>query len=234
MFVKDEPVMKVGKYLVIADVHIGLTKDLWESGISLPSQVKAMVQRLNALRKITKSKGLIIVGDLKHKTTGISMQERREVPEFLRSLKFAEIIVVKGNHDGHVEKLTAGIRKVSVRKSFSVGNYCFTHGHRAVSTKKKIIVIGHNHLCVRFRDDVGAVYAEQVWVRGKAVQKDAKGVMHSKTIVIMPAFNELCGYYSANKAKFHGPVASKLGGGAHVYMLDGIDLGRISDLKVKD
>lgn len=225
VFVKNEPAMKVGKYLIISDVHIGLTRDIWESGVSLPSQAAPMAKRLNALMRMTKTSGLIIVGDLKHKTTGISTQERREVPEFLRSLKFKKILIVKGNHDGHVEKLAGGMKNVSVRKSFSVGGCCFTHGHRKVRTSKKIIVVGHNHLCVRFRDDVGAVYAEPVWVRGKSGEK---------TIIIMPAFNELCGYYSANKAKFHGPIASGVGNSAHVYMLDGVDIGRIKDLKVRD
>ena len=225
MFVKNEAVMKVGKYLAVADVHIGLTKDIWESGVSLPSQVKALSSRLNRLKSLTKTDYLIIVGDLKHKVLGISLQEKREVPDFLKSLKFKKIIVVKGNHDGFIEKLTKNIKNVSVKKSFSVGNYTFTHGHRSVEGKKKTIIIGHNHLCVKFRDDVGAVYTEPVWVRGKA---------NGRKIIIMPAFNELCGYYSANKGKFHGPVASALGGDAHVYMLNGIDIGRIKDLKVKE
>lgn len=225
MFVKNEAAMKVGKYLIVADIHIGLTKDLWESGISLPSQVKTLAGKLNMLKRLTKTACLIIVGDLKHKVTGVSPQEKREVPDFLRSLKFEKTIIIKGNHDGFIEKLTEGIKKVSVKKSFPVGNYIFTHGHRNIKTKKKIIVVGHNHLCVRFRDDVGAVYNEPVWVRGKT---------KNNTIIIMPAFNELCGYYSANKGNFHGPIASQLTSNAHVYLLDGVDLGRIKDLKVKD
>lgn len=222
MFVKNEAAMKTGNYLVVADVHIGITKDIWESGISLPSQVSALAGRLNRLRKLTKAKRLIIIGDLKHKTVGISRQEAREVPEFLKMLKFEKIIIVKGNHDGHIEKLVAGIKKVSVKKSFPVGGYIFTHGHRKVKTKK-IIVIGHNHLAVKFMDDIGAVYTEPVWVKGKAC---------GNKIIIMPAFNELCGYYSVNKGNFHGPVASGMKDG-RMYLLDGTDIGRIKDLKVK-
>lgn len=232
MFVKNEAAIKVGKYLAVADMHIGLTKDLWKSGISLPSQVKSLADRLNILRKLTKTETLIIVGDLKHNIVGLSLQEKREVPEFLRLLKFKRIIIVKGNHDGFIEKLTSGIKNVSVKKSFPVSGYVFTHGHRnvpiergVVHNNKKIIVIGHNHLCVRFRDDVGAIYTEPVWVRGKA-----KG----KTIIIMPAFNELCGYYSVNKGKFNGPIASKLSSSCHVYLLDGTDIGRVKDLKLKE
>ncbi len=217
MFVKNEAAMKVDKYLIVADVHIGITKDLWQSGFSLPSQVKTMAKRLNKLKRITRTKYLIINGDLKHKTTGISKQELREIPEFLKLLKFEKIIIIKGNHDGNIEKLAKG---ASVRKSMPVGDYLFTHGHRRVNTKKKIIVVGHNHLVVRFQDDVGAIYKEPVWVRGKAGEK---------TVVIMPAFNELSGNYEVNKCKFQGPIASKLKN-PRVYLLNGTDLGRAKDL----
>ncbi|MEK6852822.1 MAG: hypothetical protein AABX59_02995 [Nanoarchaeota archaeon] len=44
------------KLLAIADVHIGLTKELWENGVSLPSQVKLFISRLNKLKKLTKNK----------------------------------------------------------------------------------------------------------------------------------------------------------------------------------
>ncbi len=216
MFVKNEPAMKVDKYLIVSDVHIGITKDLWLSGFSLPSQVKTLAKRLNKLKTLTRTKYLIINGDLKHKTTGISKQERIEIPEFLKLLRFEKIILIKGNHDGHIEK----IAKISVRKSMAVGDYIFTHGHRIINTKKKIIVVGHNHLCVRFQDQVGAVYKEPVWVRGKA---------SDKTIIIMPAFNDLSGNYEVNKGKFQGPIASKLKN-PRVYLLNGTDLGRVSDL----
>ncbi|MBI4174872.1 MAG: metallophosphoesterase [Candidatus Aenigmarchaeota archaeon] len=232
MFMKNEPVMKVGKYLVIADVHIGITHDLWKAGVSLPNQVRKMADKLNKLKRLTGAKGLIIVGDLKHKTVGISYQERREVPEFLAALKFKKIIIVKGNHDGFIEKLVDD-KRVIVRKSFSVGDYIFTHGHRNVKTTKDKIVIGHNHLCVKFRDDVGATYNEPVWVRGKVRQKDAKGVMRSKTIIIMPAFNDLCGYFVVNKGTFNGPIAGKMKN-PKIYLLDGTDIGHVDDLKVKE
>jgi putative SbcD/Mre11-related phosphoesterase len=224
MFVKNEAAMKVGDYLIVSDVHLGITKELWESGVSLPSQVNSMAKRLNKLKKITRAKYLIINGDLKHKIIGISSQERHEVPEFLKQLRFSRIILVKGNHDGHIEKLAAGLKNVSVRKSFAVGNYAFTHGHRRIRTSKKIIVVGHNHLMIKFRDEMRAVYTEQVWVRGKAA---------GKTIIIMPAFNELSGHYAVNKGRFQGPIASQLVN-PRIYLLNGTDLGRVRDVKLKE
>lgn len=233
MFIKNQAAMKIGNYLVVSDIHIGLTKDLWQAGVSLPSQVSSLAKRINKLKRLTHAKYLVINGDLKHKVTGISAQERREVPEFISLLRFSKIVIIKGNHDGNIEKLIDD-RRVSVKKSLAVGSCLITHGHMSVKTTKKIIVVGHNHPCVRFRDEMGAVYTEPVWVRGKAEEKDAKGVMHSKTIIIMPAFNELSGYYTVNKGRFQGPVASTLTKSAHIYLLDGTDLGRIRDVKLKE
>jgi putative SbcD/Mre11-related phosphoesterase len=233
MFVKNVAAMKIGNYLVVSDIHIGITKELWEAGVSLPSQVKSLAKRLNKLKSITKAKYLVINGDLKHKVVGISPQERREIPEFLEMLKFSKIIIVKGNHDGNIEKLARELKKVIVKDFFVIGNYFITHGHRSIKTGKKIIVIGHNHLAIRFKDQIGATYTEPVWVRGKVEQKDARGVSHSKTIIIMPAFNELSGFFTVNKGRFQGPVASLLKN-PRIYMLDGTDLGRVKDVRLKE
>ena len=47
MFLTDIPAMFVGKTLVVADLHIGITRELYESGISMPSQVEKFAKRLN-------------------------------------------------------------------------------------------------------------------------------------------------------------------------------------------
>jgi len=204
MFLTNQPAMKIKEYLVVTDIHLGITRELWESGVSLPSQVKALAERLNRLKKSTGAKKLVILGDLKHKVPGISYQEVREIPEFLEALNFKKIIIVKGNHDGDIEKLIPLKLKlkVSVKKSFSMGDYYFTHGHRNENTSKPIIVIGHNQPHVEFRDAVGARYTEPVWVRGL--------ISKEKKLIIMPAFNELCGATIVNRDALLGPIAKQL------------------------
>jgi len=229
MFIANYPAMKIREYLVVSDIHLGITKELWESGVSLPSQVKKLSDRLNKLKKSTGAKKLIILGDLKHKVPGISYQETREVPEFLEALQFNKIIITKGNHDGDLEKLIPSSvkRKVSIRKSFSVGDYFLTHGHMKAKTNKKIIVIGHNQPNVRFQDQMKAKYSEPVWVRGPLRKSNTK-------LIIMPAFNELCGATVVNRDEFLGPIAKQLDKTrAHIYLLDGTDLGILENLKLK-
>ncbi len=218
MFVKNEPAMKISEYLVVSDLHLGITGDIWRSGVSLPSQARSLAKRLNHLKAVTRTKYLIINGDMKHKITGISSQERREIPEFLSLLKFSKVVIIKGNHDGGLEKLVKGIKGVTVKKSILLGQY-------RIKTAKKIIVVGHNHLVIKFQDDVKALYTEQVWLRGRA---------GGKTIIIMPAFNELSGHYAVNKGSFQGPIASKLTSSARVYLLDGTDLGRVKDVRLRE
>jgi hypothetical protein len=230
MFITNQPAMKIKEYLVISDLHLGITRDLWQSGVSLPSQVKTLSERLNKLKKSTGAKKLIILGDVKHKVPGISFQETREIPEFLAALNFKKIIITKGNHDGDIEKIIPLKLKlkVSVKKSFTVGDYYFTHGHANANTSKRIIVIGHNQPHIKFRDDVGALYTEPAWVRGPLKESKRK-------LIIVPAFNELCGATVINQDELLGPIAKQLDRNkAHVYLLDGTDLGILADLKLKE
>ncbi|MBI2579812.1 MAG: metallophosphoesterase [Candidatus Aenigmarchaeota archaeon] len=218
-FVRNEPAIKIDSSLVIADLHIGITRDIWEKGISLPSQVSRMAERVNSIKKRTRTSRLVILGDVKHRIPVASFQEEREVPDFLSLVNFRKIVIVKGNHDGEIEGI---VGKIPVRKSLSIGRYCLTHGHRKVATKKNMIIIGHNQPHVKLKDEMGAIYVEPAWVQG--IMKDGR------ELTIMPAFNELCGASIVNEQKFIGPIAKNLLPSARVYLLDGTDLGTIDRL----
>ncbi len=222
MFVTGYPAMKLGRYLVVTDLHIGVAKELHDAGVTIPSQIKSFSERINHLKEITKTTVLVILGDVKH-SIGTGFTEAREIPEFFRLLDFKKVVITKGNHDGGIERLVDG--DVAVVKSFAVGDYLLTHGHRNADTNKKKIVIGHNHPHVRFSDRFGATYIVQCWVRGAAAEKE---------LIIMPSFNDFSGMMVVNDRKyrgFNGPIGKKLGKHmANAYLLDGTDLGRIGDL----
>jgi uncharacterized protein len=228
MFVTNYPAMHLEDYLIISDLHLGITKDIYHAGISLPSQVNDLCERLKKLKKITKAKNLVIVGDVKHNIPNISRQEIKEFPEFFKALKFREVILVKGNHDGNIEKLAKDLKNVSVRKSFSIGDYFLSHGHRKVTTKKENIIIGHNHPGVKMEDRMGAFYILQSWVVGKINLEGRK-----YNLIIMPAFNPLSGCSIVNKNEFIGPLAKKLKN-PDIYLLDGTYLGNIKNLNGKN
>ncbi len=216
MFVKGAPAMKIKGCLVVADLHLGITRELREYGFIVPGQVEALAARINRLLKKTKSKRLVIAGDLKHRVPGISFQEMKEIPEFL-SLIHAKTTVIKGNHDTWLEEL--GIK---TKPSVVIGNYLITHGHRNVKTSRKNIIIGHNHPAIKFRDKMGATYTEPAWIHGYG----------NKNIIIMPAFNELAGGHAVNESmSLMGPIARRMDiKNARAFLLDGTDLGNVKNL----
>ena len=225
MFVLNEPAMVVRDYLVIADVHIGITKALKDAGVMLPSQVEKLAEKINALKRASNARNLIILGDFKHEIPRISWQERMEIPQILSLLAFEKIIITKGNHDGNIEKIVKD-KRVKIRKSFAVGGYIFTHGHRRIEAGKKTVVMGHNHPHVKFVDDIGTSYVNPCWVVGRSLKR---------RLVLVPAFNELCGATVVNgKDAFLGPIARNMDRkNARVYLLDGTYIGRIKNIMVK-
>ena len=222
MYFYNEPALFVDNHIAISDLHLGITRDIFMSGISMPSQVEGLAMRLNKIQKETKIKNLIVNGDFRHNIPTPSFSEKEEIPRFLDLLKYKNIIIVKGNHDGMIEDV---INKGEVVKQYETKDYCFSHGHRNIETDKKNIVIGHNHPGIKFRDRFGAIYIQPVWVIGNVRLKS----LHK--LIIMPPFNELSGKVAVNENQFMGPIAKKIKNPKAI-LLDGTDLGKIKNVKV--
>jgi len=231
MFVKNEAAMKLEDWLIVSDVHIGITKELWKSGFSLPKQSNTLTKKLNKLKKRTRTKRLVILGDLKHKVPGRDRTEDEELVKFIENLDFSEVVVIKGNHDGDIETILKET-KAKIKKSMKIGDNYLTHGHRKVNTSCKTIIIGHNHPCISFQDKMKAKYRERAWIIGEMKDKVSVHMKNTK-IIWMPAFNELCGGCAINEDKKGlGPVAKSMNiKNANAHLLDGTDLGMIKNLK---
>jgi len=81
LFIKEK------KILVIADLHIGIERELRESGLQIPSQTKSMTTRLISLFKKYRPHELIILGDIKHNIPTSTIQERTDVKQFLETVQ---------------------------------------------------------------------------------------------------------------------------------------------------
>ena len=131
-FIKKHPALFISeiKALVIADLHIGISYELYKSGINIPSQVKQMKKTIGKLIKQTKAKRLIILGDVKHDVPGISVQELREIPEFLKTLsKKIKIEICLGNHDTYLKEILPEEIRLHGSKGFKIKKFGFNHGH---------------------------------------------------------------------------------------------------------
>jgi len=257
----DEPAMVVEnefKTLVIADLHLGIEAELREKGINIGSQTEKLLERAIKCVKAAEPDVIVLLGDVKHAVPKISWMDRKEVPFFLAGLaEYAPVYVVKGNHDGHLNKLLPEVteperkpeHEVSIKstRGFLLDGVGYTHGHSWPVQdlfSAKYILIGHNHPRIRLvSKNSHYTSMKPVWVRAKcdydAVKEHypelRKSGWNDPWVIITPAFNDICGgitFNSPNK-RLLGPIASKLLRleDMEVYLLDGTYIGKAGDLE---
>jgi len=217
-FIVNEPALMIDRTLVIADLHIGLEYELLHSGFNVPSQGEVMLKKIKRLLKENKCRELIIIGDVKHTIANLSWPEQEEISEFFRPLeKVTRVHVVKGNHDGNIERYVSNVHPTY---GFDYNGYWIMHGHARPPKEAagKTIILGHMHPIVEFRDSLGGRLSERVWIR-------------TDKAVVMPAFNDLLGGIDVRKGLL-GPMKKHIDPKrAELYLLDGLYLGKISQLK---
>jgi hypothetical protein len=156
--------------------------------------------------------GVIVLGDIKHNIPRVDIDEKYDVPNFFHELAgiFEKIIVIKGNHDGLIERMIHE-PNVEIVKEKIIGNIGFIHGHAKPSAELmncEIIVMGHIHPSFKFVDQLGARHNYSCWIIGKLNQKKLKGYkeIKCKKVIVVPAFNQFFMGYE----KFSGPLAKAL------------------------
>jgi len=187
---------------------------------------------------------LIVLGDVKDSVPGSTKQEYKEIPVFFERLldRFDTVDVVRGNHDTNIEEFLPGRVKIRPASGMKIEDVGFIHGHTWPSEdvmSSETLVIAHDHPAIMFRDGVGRQVNEPCWVRGKFndIRSDKYATL-PKNFIIVPAFNRMLGGSPVNiKGE---PLLGPIMGGdlldiesATVHLLDGVNLGKISDLMVE-
>lgn len=232
------PALRGKDVLIIGDLHIGLESHLMAKGFHITSKTGDMFDSIIAASG--NSKKLIVIGDVKDSVPGTSKQEFREIPDFFEGLleHFGSVELVRGNHDTGIEEFLPGrvrIRPASGIVSDGVG---YIHGHTWPSEevmKCETLVLAHSHPAVMFRDGIGKITTEPCWVRGSFVDTSERYSEVSSRFIIVPAFNRMLGGSPVNiiGEGLLGPLMnSELPDldNAEIYLLDGIYLGKRSDL----
>jgi putative SbcD/Mre11-related phosphoesterase len=237
----DEPalLLKEKKLLVIADLHIGIESELREKGLQVPSQTIQMEQRLISILQTNNVCDIILLGDVKHNIPSTTVQERNDVKNFLSAIQsYGTLHVLPGNHDGNIHRLLSPDIQLHPSEGFVFEGIGFTHGHRKPSNEVMDcdqVVIGHTHPTVMLTDRLGYRTFEQCWLRGAPFPSTLEEKYPTSTtsqILIMPAFNPLCGGIAVNRDPLLGPFGSLIDiDNAEMYLLDGSSLGKVKDLK---
>ncbi|MEM1688204.1 MAG: metallophosphoesterase [Nanopusillaceae archaeon] len=211
-FTGKEALIFKKNYLVLSDLHIGIERELFGTGINIPAATDYLIKKVEDLHMKYKTKSIIIVGDLKHNVPKISVLEMKEIPYFIEKLKeiFDKIYILRGNHDGGLNKIIKEDEKVKLLKELKIGNVVFTHGNMKSNFDCNMYVIGHHHFVYNLKTYVGESIYEKVCVIGN---------FNSKEIIILPAFSDLAGYWEVGS--FHGPIAKKIKNYS-IFTLEGI------------
>ncbi len=244
-FVTNEPAVLFGKTLVIADLHIGVEYELFKSGIRIPKQTEKLFERIKQLIKVTKAKRLVLLGDLKHYISYLSIQEAQDIPVFLNNLsKLVKVDIVPGNHDGDLKRhVSPDINFHGTEGFYSDGIY-FNHGHswpKKDVLDAKYLLIGHIHPCIEFKDKLGFRFIEQAWIRLNLDKRTLKKHYRSPAasnkvkvlkIIIIPAFNRFVGGRPFDpRGQSNSPLIRLADTvNAEAYMLDGTDIGKLRKL----
>lgn len=243
--IPNEPLLLVEggeRVLVAADLHIGIEHHLWLGGASIPSQTGKMLEGLVARIEEVSPDRLVLLGDVKHNLPWTSLQERSEVPAFLKSLsRAAKVGFVVGNHDIGLSDLAPPGVDVHPASGVVIDGVGYFHGHAWPDPEvfeAEILVASHLHPAVRLADRIGSGPPERAWVKAplspEGLLEEYGREMEGPEVTIVPAYNPLCGGYPLDSAsrEERGPLPkmARLDEG-RVYLLDGTDLGRLDRIR---
>jgi len=161
------------RILVVADLHLGFEYQLSAMGINIPSQTSKIKSKLIEIVEEVHPSRLIILGDVKHSISKISLQEWKELPPFFESiLKYVNSIhVIPGNHDGDLTPLTPRSVRIFPSRGIVIDGkerVGLFHGHtwpRLDLLGADYLVIGHNHPVIHIEDGFGYRTVKRVWIK---------------------------------------------------------------------
>ncbi len=235
-FIHDAPAILYQKSIIVGDTHFGIEQRLKQKGVYINDLSERLAEQLLSLAKRAKANQIIFLGDVKDDLTQVSYAVERVFAK-LKSAKL-KLIVVRGNHDGGIEKL--GV-EVFPSSGLLFGDLALVHGHSWPAEElmqAKYLVSAHQHPQFLMNDKFGNKHAEPIWVVANAslsaLKKHYKNFNHSIKLITIPAFNPLVGFpVKKLSAEQLGPILNnKLfkWNEALVYNLQGICMGKIRNL----
>ena len=223
--------------LILSDLHYGVEAEMLRGGVWVPNRSTARTEKVLELLKQTNSKRLILLGDVKHQVPHNSKQQRTDLEQFFMAVnRIAKVEIVPGNHDGGLVDIIPSDVKFHKSDGFVIGEIGMVHGHAWPSQEvmnSKVLVMGHEHPALSFRDRLDKLHSEPCWLRAPMLEHERYDKVPEQ-LIVMPAFGELAGRtMNREPLKGLGPV---LRNGladlakARVETLEGLDFGELGNL----
>jgi len=235
-FLYNAPAILHKGALIVGDTHFGMEEKLRRKGIYDEHFSQRIFDKLKTLIIENKAEKIIFLGDVKEDITALD----RKTEEILAKLAMiCQIIVVKGNHDGGIER--CGNAQVIGPEGFVYEGLGLLHGHSWPNDELMQcghIVMGHQHPMISITDAFGKHHSEPAWLVApgddEALSGRYKDYNKDISLILMPAFNPLVGSAINIDEKRHlGPLLNnklfKLNH-ANVFRLDGTCLGRLETI----
>ena len=243
-FAHGAPAVEFGGNLAIADLHIGVERELLACGVRLAPMIERLGESVIELIEMFGARRLWVLGDVKHTIPGAEFAEHAELRKLMRGLaERVELNIIKGNHDGDIERYAEGAR-VHPAGGVLADGVAMCHGHAWPGEelmKADYLLMGHSHPLIELTDSHGHRVTERAWLVGGAdgrrLRERYPDANRKIRFIMMPAFNPLVGGFPFNRKGRDGLLGPLLMGDifklkdAKVYLLNGVGLGRLSSLK---
>ncbi len=187
--------------LILADLHIGYEEALNKQGMLIPRlSFQDLQKKIQNLLKLN-PKTIIINGDLKHEFGSISRQEWKHINIILKLLTAnnRKVILIKGNHDRILEPLTKQFN-LEIKDYYKIDNILITHGDKIIKEKSDVILIGHEHPSISFKERPEEKF--KCFLKGK---------YKSSILIVQPSSNLVTEGSDVTKEKLLSPYIKNVG-----------------------
>ncbi len=213
-------------FLILGDLQLGYEEHLNKHGIMVPRfQKEDVIGRIKNILASSKGiKTIILNGDVKHQFGGIYSQEWNAISELLEYLvkKYA-VIIVKGNHDVMIGPILKKFNeKVKLVNFFQIDDILITHGDKILPNPAHVMIIGHEHPAVSFREKPGEKY--KCFLKGK---------WKGHVLIVMPSFNMLNAGTDMTKEHVLSPYLKDDLGNFEVYVIEdkAYNFGKLKEIE---
>ncbi len=191
------PILYIKKLsaIVCSDLHLGYEGVMADQGVFMPKvNLQSITKIIKKAVVKTGAENIIIDGDIKNEFSKVHDEELNEFADLkkflLDELKLKKIILIKGNHDNFINRVTSNPRLEVHEQEVSIDDFLFFHGEEMPKGEGNVLVMGHIHPSISFDSLIGAREKLRCFLYG-----EMKG---GRELIVLPAMSFFASGISVN------------------------------------